>query len=146
MVGEIGVPGRRVHCLRHLYFGFVSAFVSSFSSLSLSSSHISSLSEILVLHLHCAAAVLTTTSFSFPLVNAGGSISSSGHTFLKSASVKAPLGVALNSSSRFLRVVSAILTTCTISSTDLLKLSIQAARSSAAPQIPAGLRPRVIQS
>ena len=74
--------------------------------------------------LSCRHASCLLPFFSFPFVNAGGkgSISSSSHTCLISATVKATLRVALNSSSRFLRVISAILTTYTISSTDLRKL------------------------
>lgn len=41
------------------------------------------------------------SSLQCEMVNAGGSISSSSHTFRKSARVRAPLGVALNSSNRF---------------------------------------------
>lgn len=85
-------------------------------------------------------------SFSLPFINAGGSISSSSHTVRKSVKVNEPLGVSLNSFNRLRNVVSAILTTCTISSTDRRKLFMRAARRRQAPHMPAGRRPLVIQS
>jgi hypothetical protein len=52
----VEVPEQQAeHCLLHLSFGFVFACLSSSSSLSLSSSCLSSLSETPVLHLHHSA-------------------------------------------------------------------------------------------
>src|SRR6266851_7809782 len=52
-----------------------------------------------------ASTSFVARSFSLPLINAGGSISSSSHTVRKSVKVNAPLGVSLNSFRRLRNVV-----------------------------------------